>query len=773
MISSVPATPTKLARQSEQQASAPNTPKKVATLTSKGSIWDIPEARYSSRRLIRLTNLPLQTTESALKSFLVDDMQIGVDDLFMESSLSTDRMMAARLLLPLDADVDAARASIDGTVFLERPIMTSLAKSEGLVFIGNLADSVTPQKLYELASSSGPVYKVFVMVDDDAKLGHSHGYGFAEFPTREQAIKARADLASRVVDGRPIRVDLMKPVENDVANFRSRTLFVDKLPRNVTSADLNKLFAEAGTVDYCNIMTSNGASRGFGFVDMQSYHGAIHARHLLNGLEIGSMPIRVSFGHPQKTGVEIVHGKNEVAKAKAMVTSYQRAHGMSPSPTRVRSRSRRQMAQGFPPMMAQRSAPNLFASMQPQQPDYQSQSPQHAFQAPPSPQKTMMPAPHSPRQPRSSALHRVQAQAPLMRRSSAPMLNLQQQPQPQRQHHQQHHHQSATPPPPLMHTRSAHNLHLGALQHQHQHHQQQQLQQAPPMLQPNHFLAQHQRSYSEAQLDQSSLMMAAAQFHHDRQHQQHVRQTRSASPPTLQQQWGQAASTSSPMMSTNVSRPLCFADGAGQHHRRSGSVSPPMPMLERAASMDTLFMASSTSTSSNSNPWAMSQTSSESCTSMPSDFELNPHAPSWQPRASSVDALTDQFSSMPTTSSSVPLQPVTRSAPPPLLSSSSSPCLFGSNTSMSSWNDTWNQPQTQSQQQSGPTSSCGPSSLSKGCGPVSPQRKVLGQLQHPTDLDLDPSTIWGAPTSTSSPFSLESHEDSMAHLATSMCNSLF
>ena len=51
------------------------------------------------------------------------------------------------------------------------------------------------------------------------------------------AVKARADLASRVVDDRPIRVDLMKPVDNDISHFRSRTLFIDRLPKTLRDAD--------------------------------------------------------------------------------------------------------------------------------------------------------------------------------------------------------------------------------------------------------------------------------------------------------------------------------------------------------------------------------------------------------------------------------------------------------------------------------------------------------------------------------------------------------
>lgn len=44
-------------------------------------------------------------------------------------------------------------------------------------------------------------------------LADNAGPSFVEYLTRDQAVRARADLASYVVYERPIRVDVMRPID--------------------------------------------------------------------------------------------------------------------------------------------------------------------------------------------------------------------------------------------------------------------------------------------------------------------------------------------------------------------------------------------------------------------------------------------------------------------------------------------------------------------------------------------------------------------------------
>lgn len=136
------------------------------------------------------------------------------------------------------------------------------------------AEDMTPDELAELTESYGTLHRVFLMCD--AKTGRGLGYGFVEYATQEQALAARGHLASRVVGERPIRVDTMQPLDHDVSGYRSRTLFIDKLPRTfVDLTALEQLLQQEGRVEFCKLVMSGGQSRGFAFVDLQTYHDAV------------------------------------------------------------------------------------------------------------------------------------------------------------------------------------------------------------------------------------------------------------------------------------------------------------------------------------------------------------------------------------------------------------------------------------------------------------------------------------------------------------------
>ncbi len=66
-----------------------------------------------------------------------------------------------------------------------------------------------------------------------------------------------------------------------------RKLYVGNLGFNVSSADLEQLFAPHGTVQSAQVITdrSTGQSRGFGFVEMDSDQEAQAAIAALNGQE--------------------------------------------------------------------------------------------------------------------------------------------------------------------------------------------------------------------------------------------------------------------------------------------------------------------------------------------------------------------------------------------------------------------------------------------------------------------------------------------------------
>ena len=84
--------------------------------------------------------------------------------------------------------------------------------------------------------------------------------------------------------------------------FVGKRLFVGNLPRQVSSADLNQLFSEFGTVQSVQIMQGRDSERnkGFGFVEMDSEAEAQAAIQGLSEQEHDGRRITVSEARPRE-----------------------------------------------------------------------------------------------------------------------------------------------------------------------------------------------------------------------------------------------------------------------------------------------------------------------------------------------------------------------------------------------------------------------------------------------------------------------------------------
>ncbi|HXF49901.1 MAG TPA: RNA-binding protein [Verrucomicrobiae bacterium] len=78
-------------------------------------------------------------------------------------------------------------------------------------------------------------------------------------------------------------------------------LYVGGLSPQVTTEELQALFAQVGTVESVNIINDkfSGRSRGFGFVEMSSKGEADEAILKLSGQVLGGSPIVVNEARPQ------------------------------------------------------------------------------------------------------------------------------------------------------------------------------------------------------------------------------------------------------------------------------------------------------------------------------------------------------------------------------------------------------------------------------------------------------------------------------------------
>lgn len=82
----------------------------------------------------------------------------------------------------------------------------------------------------------------------------------------------------------------------------AKKIYVGNLSFNVTSADLQQLFSQHGTVQSAQIIEDRdaGRSKGFGFVEMSSDEEAANAIAALNGKDHGGRALTVNEAKPRE-----------------------------------------------------------------------------------------------------------------------------------------------------------------------------------------------------------------------------------------------------------------------------------------------------------------------------------------------------------------------------------------------------------------------------------------------------------------------------------------
>jgi len=80
-----------------------------------------------------------------------------------------------------------------------------------------------------------------------------------------------------------------------------RKLYVGNLPYEIGEAELQELFARAGSVESVRVMRdqATGRARGFGFVEMSTDEAAQQAITALNGTQVGGRNLTVNEARPQ------------------------------------------------------------------------------------------------------------------------------------------------------------------------------------------------------------------------------------------------------------------------------------------------------------------------------------------------------------------------------------------------------------------------------------------------------------------------------------------
>ena len=159
------------------------------------------------------------------------------------------------VLLRTPEQAITAIKSLNGQSYHGFVLGLSLAPPDSLLFVGNMPFDFTEEQFRDLMSPFGPIERLFLVRSD--MTGESKGYGFVDYINRDCAFQAKQQLmtsGSKYVGGRILRIDFAEPNLLSYEDLHSKTLFVDRLPRDFTNGDvLRQLFGQSGTVTYSQV----------------------------------------------------------------------------------------------------------------------------------------------------------------------------------------------------------------------------------------------------------------------------------------------------------------------------------------------------------------------------------------------------------------------------------------------------------------------------------------------------------------------------------------
>ncbi|KAL5254299.1 hypothetical protein ACHWQZ_G013921 [Mnemiopsis leidyi] len=275
------------------------------------------KTEFFKRRKIELTNLPNDPRPEEIHHLLFKDFPV--------SNVTVTDRNTARVTFADSTSTKRAIDQVNGTMFKENKVSITYAPTDNFLFLGNLALSIDETMLGDMLSPFGKVSRAFLL--RSLKTGYMKGCGFVEFEDREDAKNAKESLTGRFLRGRIVRTDWAPLVLNNYEELHSRTLFIDRIPKDLFDSNvLRELFAQCGKVLFCDIAINpaNGESRGFGFVDFDSPDTAEKAQRMFSNYQIGNSSLRLAFGVPGRTGAHTLRqqsnsvGLNELGANKGM-----------------------------------------------------------------------------------------------------------------------------------------------------------------------------------------------------------------------------------------------------------------------------------------------------------------------------------------------------------------------------------------------------------------------------------------------------------------------
>jgi len=178
---------------------------------------------------------------------------------------------------------------------------------EATLYVGNLDAQMDEQLLWELFVQCGPVASVYVPKD---RVTSSHqGYAFVEMKRDEDCDYAVKILNMIKVHGKPIRVNKASNQEGGKGQDVGvgANVFVGNLDGDIDEKMLYDTFSAFGSVITAPKVQRDpdtGESRGFGFVQFDSFEASDRAIEAMHGQFLAGKQITVVYAYKKDTNGE-------------------------------------------------------------------------------------------------------------------------------------------------------------------------------------------------------------------------------------------------------------------------------------------------------------------------------------------------------------------------------------------------------------------------------------------------------------------------------------
>jgi multiple RNA-binding domain-containing protein 1 len=204
--------------------------------------------------------------------------------------------------------------SSSGPVVIKENILKEAAEEiEGTtLFIKNLNFITTETALKILFGPFGRLKSVSISKKRDMKnpgQSISMGFGFIEFDTKEQAVKAIKTLQGTILDGHSLVIKFAH-TEKETPNQRKTRdvkgegvkLVIRNLPFEATKKEVSDLFKAFGQVKNVRVPKKvDGKSRGYSFVEFLTKQEASNAFEALQNTHLYGRHLIIEFAKQEKT----------------------------------------------------------------------------------------------------------------------------------------------------------------------------------------------------------------------------------------------------------------------------------------------------------------------------------------------------------------------------------------------------------------------------------------------------------------------------------------